>query len=91
MEGLENKVLVVGAIYVVFLVVYAVFKARYRPRGMRSARTRSVVAEASGYATTAEQQHERRVAWARIATTILVILSFVVLAAVLLLNLRLNK
>lgn len=91
MEGLETKVLVVGAIYIVFLVVYSVFKAKYRPRSMRSARTRSVTAESSGYATTAGQKHDRRVAWARVITTIMVVLSFVILAAVLIFNLRLNK
>ena len=88
MEGLEFKFIVVAAIYIVFIVLFNVFKAGYRPRSMRSARTRSITNESAGYATTAAQKMDRRLGYARVITTVLVIASFIVMAVVMWLTAR---
>lgn len=86
MEGLQTKIIVVGAIYIVFIVLSNVYKARIGPRSMRSARARSVTAESTGYATTEALKMDRRLGWARLITTLLVILSFVLLVVVIWFN-----
>ena len=87
---METKIIVVGAIYVVFIVLFNVYKARIGPRSMRSARARSVTAESTGYATTEAQKMDRSLGWARLITTLLVILSFVLLAVVIWYNAKGN-
>ena len=86
MEGLQTNIIVVGAIYVVFIILFNVYKAKIGPRSMRSARTRSVTADSVGYATTQAQKMDARLGWARLVTTLLVILSFILLVAVMWFN-----
>jgi hypothetical protein len=83
MEGLGSKMLLVGVVYLVFIVVYAIFKQRYVQPSMRSRRYRSRTAEAAGFATTQSMKSEKRLAWIRIGTTVLVGLSLLALALVL--------
>lgn len=90
MEGLQTKIIVVGAIYIVFIVLFNIYKARIGPRSMRSARARSITAESTGYATTEAQKMDRRLGWARLLTTLLVLLSFALLVVVMWFNAKGN-
>ncbi|MFA6033900.1 MAG: hypothetical protein WC889_13445 [Myxococcota bacterium] len=82
MNGLETKILIVGAIYVVFIVLYGFYKDRWTPTSMRSRRTRNMSAESAGFATTEYLRHEKRIKYARLITTALVVVSFLILAVV---------
>ena len=82
MKGLETNILIVGAIYVVFIVLYGFYKDRWAPTSMRSRRTRNMSAESAGFATTEYLKKENRIRYARIISTALVVVSFLILAFV---------
>jgi len=88
MEGLFSKVLVVGIIYLIFIVVYGIFRARYIPPSLRSRRARSLTGEASGFATTESQKSDRKLGYLRIITTVLVAVSIIALGVILYFGLK---
>jgi hypothetical protein len=83
MEEVGCKVLIAGAVYIVFIVLLAIYRARHPPSPMRSRRARLRTTEAAGFATSEAEKTERRLSWIRTVTTALVVLSFMALALML--------
>ena len=83
MYGLGMKVLIVGAIYLVFIILYSVYRDRMVPPRFRSRRTRSLSEAEPGFATTQSLKMDKKIKIFRIGTTVLVAVAFLALALIL--------